>query len=272
MLLAGASVLVGWGLARPVPVVVGDPPADLQAQAIAFISDANREVRGWWCPVANASASILLLPGIRANRLSMVSRARFLRRAGFSVLLIDLQGTGESRGDQITFGWEERHDVLHAVEFLRREKPDAKIGIIGSSLGGAATALAALPLKVEAVVLEAVYPSLERATRNRLRNYAGPVEALLTPMLLWQLPSRLGISASDLRPVEHVKALRCPLLIVSGGADRHTTRADTQMLFEAAVEPKQLWIVPGAGHVDLHRFAPAEYERRVGRFFEQALR
>lgn len=271
-LLAGANVLVGWGLARPVSVVIGDPPADLHAQAIAFTSKADREVRGWWCPAPDASASILLLPGIRANRLSMVERARFLRRAGFSALLIDLQGTGETRGDRITFGWEERHDVLHAVEFLRRTQPGAKVGIIGSSLGGAAAVLAAPPLQVEAVVLEAVYPSLERATRNRLRKYAGPLELLLTPMLLSQLPARLGAPASDLRPVEHVKALTCPLLIVSGGADRHTTVGDTQTLFGAAVEPKELWIIPGAGHVDLHRFARAEYERRVGTFFEGALR
>lgn len=265
-------MLVGWGLARPVPAVIGDPPPDLNAQAIAFTSNANREVRGWWCPVPSPPASILLLPGIRANRLSMVERARFLRRGGFSVLLIDLQGTGETHGDQITFGWEERHDVLHAVEFLRRAQPDAKIGIIGSSLGGAAAVLAAPPLEVDAVVLEAVYPSLERATRNRLRKYAGPLELLLTPMLLSQLPARLGVSASDLRPVEQVKALRCPVLIVSGGADRHTTVGDTQTLFGAAVEPKQLWIIRGAGHVDLHRFASAEYERTVGTFFDRALR
>jgi len=38
-------------------------------------------------------------------------------------------------------------------------------------------------------------------------------------------------------------------------------------IFAAANSPKQLWIVPGAGHVDLHAYAKTEYEARVGRFF-----
>jgi alpha/beta superfamily hydrolase len=53
----------------------------------------------------------------------MVDRALFLRDAGYSVLLIDFQATGESPGDVITFGWRERLDVLAAVDFLRRALP-----------------------------------------------------------------------------------------------------------------------------------------------------
>ena len=56
------------------------------------------------------------------------------------------------------------------------------------------------------------------------------------------------------------------MLIVAGSADRHTTRAETERLFAAAAAPKALWIVEGAAHVDLHAYAPAEYERRIGDF------
>ena len=272
VLLGGASVVVGWGLAHAVPAIVGTAPADLDARSISFPSNSESVVHGWLCPVVNSHGAVLLLPGVRANRLSMVDRARFLRRAGFTTLLIDLQATGESPGDHITFGWEERHDVLAAVQFLRSTTPETKIGIIGSSLGGAATLLAAPPLQVDAVVLEAVYPTIERATRHRLRKYAGPLHAILTPMLLWQLSPRLGVSASDLRPLEHVRALRCPLFVISGSADQNTTAEDARELFAAAAEPKQLWIVEGAGHVDLHRFARAEYEERVHSFFANAFR
>ena len=50
----------------------------------------------------------------------MVERASFLRRAGYSTLLIDFQATGETKGDRITFGWKESRDVLAAVEFIRK--------------------------------------------------------------------------------------------------------------------------------------------------------
>ena len=135
-------VSVGWLLAHPVQARIGNPPADLNAQAVRFANDSGANVHGWWCPTRNGRGSVLLLPGIRANRLSMVDRARFLQRAGYSVLLIDFQATGETKGDHITFGWNESRDVLAAIDFVRRIEPTDRVAIIGSSLGGVAALLA----------------------------------------------------------------------------------------------------------------------------------
>src|SRR6266496_5344022 len=85
------AISVGWMLAHPVQAQIGNPPADLNAQPITFASDSGAIVHGWWCPVPNSNGVVLLLPGIRANRLSMIGRARFLRRAGYSTLMIDFQ-------------------------------------------------------------------------------------------------------------------------------------------------------------------------------------
>ena len=194
------AISVGWMLGRPVQVRIGDPPADLNAEPVNFESDSGANVHGWWCPVRNSRGAILLLPGIRANRLSMLDRARFLHRAGYSVLLIDFQATGETKGDRITFGWKESHDAIAAVNFIRNAEPASRIAVIGSSLGGVATLLATPPLKIDALILEAVYPTIEIATTNRLENYFGPLGRFAAPLLLKQLHMRLGISADDLRP------------------------------------------------------------------------
>jgi uncharacterized protein len=124
VLLGVASIAFGFGwiLAAPAQVSIGAAPTDLEAQPVEFKSDSSALVKGWWCPSANSSAAVLLLPGIRANRLSMIDRARFLRRAGYSVLLIDLQGTGETKGKHITFGWLESRDVLAAVDFIHQHE------------------------------------------------------------------------------------------------------------------------------------------------------
>jgi fermentation-respiration switch protein FrsA (DUF1100 family) len=50
------------------------------------------------------------------------------------------------------------------------------------------------------------------------------------------------------------------------------TVADAERLYGAANEPKDLWIVPGAGHCSAHYYQTVEYERRVLDFFDQALR
>ena len=113
------------------------------------------------------------------------------------------------------------------------------------------------------MVLEAVYPDVEDAVRNCLRIYLGPIGSPLAPLLLLQFRPWLGISAQDLRPVDHIQDLGAPVLIIAGTKDRHTTMAETRRLFEAAKEPKELWLIEGAAHVDLHRFAGGEYEDRV---------
>lgn len=262
---------IGWALAAPVQAKIGSAPSDLGAEPISFKSESGALVKGWWCPIEKSKGSVLLLPGIRANRLSMVDRARFLRRAGYSILLIDFQATGESKGDHITFGWKESRDVLAAVSFIRERQPATKIAIIGSSLGGAAALLAIPPLKVDALVLEEVYPTIEIATRNRLENYLGPLGGYTASLLLRQLHSRLGTSANDLRPIDHISSANCSVLMICGEKDRNTRRTDTQMLFDEARSPKQLWIVPKAGHVDLHRAATAEYEERVLAFLGETI-
>ena len=56
--------------------------------------------------------------GVRANRLVMLARARFLHKAGYAVLLFDFQAHGESSGKRITFGHLEGLDASAAVTFL----------------------------------------------------------------------------------------------------------------------------------------------------------
>src|SRR6266511_4177469 len=265
--LIGISILcvisAGWLLAHPVQARIGNPPSDLNAQPATFGSDSGANVHGWWCPIQSARAAVILLPGIRANRLSMIDRARFLPRAGYSVLLIDFQATGETKGDHITFGWKESRDALAAVDFVRHLDPSARVAIIGSSLGGVAALLATPPLKVDALILESVYPTIEIATRNRMENYLGPIGRMFAPLFLAQLHRRIDVSPSQLHPIDDIAAVDCPVLIMSGEKDRNTRPADTQILFEHARSSKQLWFVPNAGHVDLHQAAPKEYETRV---------
>lgn len=264
------SYVLGSELSRPVPVRVGAPPGDFDVESVVFSSESGSTIHGWLSRTAGKNETVLLLPGVRANRRSMLSRARMLHAAGYSTLLIDFQATGESPGDAITFGWRERFDVLAAVKFLKDRQPDRPIGVIGTSLGGAATLLAAPALDVQAVVLEAVYPSIDVAVANRLRMRLGGLGAALSPLLLLQLGPRLGVSASELRPVDRIGLLRCPVLVVAGTADQHTTVADTEMLFAAAPEPKELWLVREAGHVDYLAFANSEYRRRVLEFFRRS--
>jgi alpha-beta hydrolase superfamily lysophospholipase len=270
---AGGALAIGEVMTRPVPCAAGAPPPELQAEAVRFETSTGGSVAGWFASGQPGRGAVLLLHGVRGSRHAMTARSLFLHRLGIATLAIDLPGHGESRAPRITFGANESHAVTAALEWLARRCPGARVGAIGVSLGAASLVLARPDPAPAAVVLESMYPTIEEAVADRLDLHLFAGAGQLAPALLWQMPWRLGIARTQLHPIDALPALHSPLLIAAGSLDRHTTLAETQRLYAAAQAPeKSLWIVPGAAHVDLHAFAPAEYERRIGGFMQDELR
>jgi fermentation-respiration switch protein FrsA (DUF1100 family) len=141
-----------------------------------------------------------------------------------------------------------------------------------SLLGGAAALIGTTPLAVQALILEAVYPTLREAVSNRIRIRLGPLAPLLAPLLLAQIQPRLGIDPDSIAPIEGIRHIRAPLLLIAGERDKHTLLTESERLFDAAPEPKTFWVVPGAAHVNFHRFDPVQYERRILDFLTRTFR
>ena len=278
LIVAGAAAVVAvagtlgpWWLGSRLVMPVPHPvplPADFPARALTI---PGTRIAAWWLDQGAGTPAVLLLHSSRADRSSMLSRARLLVRHGFSVALIDLQAHGETPGTAITFGWRESADVRAARAWLGREAPGRRVGVIGCSLGGAAVLLGPQPVGFDAVVLEAVYPRFRRAIENRIRIRLGGLAPLLTPLLLVQLEPRLGVSPAELEPIRSMARLGAPVLVVAGSRDEHTTAAESDDLFQAAIEPKRLWVVEGARHQDLFAYDPAGYEAQVVGFLRKYL-
>ena len=267
-LLIGGAVLswiAGSQLVAPTQYVVA-PPANLDARSVKLPLEHGRSVAGWFVP-GKGKGAILLLHGIRADRRQMLGRVGFLAAAGYSVLLIDLPGHGASAAPAITFGLHEAQGVQAALTYLHKHAPQQPLGVIGVSLGAASFMLCKTCPQVDAVVLESMYPTIEEAVEDRLRQRAGVLAMPLSKLLLWQLPLRLHIEARQLRPIDAMTGLTMPVLVASGDQDQHTTIIETRRIFAQAPQPKVLWEVAGAAHVDLHRYAQAAYEARVTEFF-----
>lgn len=265
---AGASWVAGGTLIAGAQHAVAAPDAGLRSVTLA--TPGGQPVEGWLLP-GTGKGALLLLHGIRADRTQMLARARFLHAAGYAVLLVDLPGHGASPAPAITFGLREGAAVKASLNYLRRTCPGQRIGVIGVSLGAASYVLCADCPRADAVVLESMYPTIEEALEDRLRMRVGALAPLLSPLLLGQLSLRLDIEPAQLRPIARMAELGAPVFIASGDADLHTTIAETRRIFDAATGEKLLWEVPGAAHVDLHRFGPAEYERRILAFLDRHL-
>lgn len=256
----------GHALSEPHNHPVGAPPPELAAQAVEFAG-----VRGWVTPVEKAHGCVLLLHGVRGDRRSMLARAKFLKRLGYVSLLIDMQAHGETPGEKITFGYLESYNAKSALDYLKNRQGCQKVAVIGKSMGGAASLLGPAPLEADALVLEGVYPTIEEATADRLAIRLGQFGSALAPLIYAQIPLRLDVPLEALHPIDAIGKVRCPLLVIGGGNDRHTTAEETQRLFTQAPGDKELWLIEGAAHQDFHNFAGPVYEQKLSAFLAKHL-
>ena len=271
-LVAGASWEMAGPMIEPANHRVAAAPADLGGHAVQFHSASGADIAGWLVPGKRGAGAALLLHGVRADRAAMYRRAKFLAAAGYTALMIDFQAHGESVAPYITFGYLESRDAAAALAFLRNAAPGERVGVIGLSMGGAAALLAEPPLAADALVLEEVYPTIEEAIADRMRLQYGEAGDAMVPLFTWQMPLRIGIHPQDLHPIDRIGTVHVPKLLIAGAEDRHTTLAESDRLFAAAAEPKEYWVVRGAGHDDFHTLQGPIYETRVLAFFERWLR
>jgi pimeloyl-ACP methyl ester carboxylesterase len=269
LLFVAGSWIFAHQMTRARPSEVGAPPKDFPfpIEPVTLITSDQQSLSGWLVPGENRAKAIVLLHGFGGNRKQMIPRAAFFRKQGYAVFLYDARACGESTGDCITFGYRERDDLVAAVKLLKARDYE-RISCLGVSQGGATILFAADMLDgVHCVICESVFDEMSHAVDRRMRRFTGVPgwlgASLLVPFAEW----RVGVAIDDVKPVDHIGKLRCPVFIISGEQDNRTWPEDTQRLFDAARAPKELWMVPDAGHEDLYRYAG--YEEKVLSFLRR---
>lgn len=263
-LLVGSLIswLIAGKLVSPALSEVKIPASRLPINTFIITSNSGTELAGWHIDANNNNGVIVLFHALRANKESMLNRAKLLYENGYSVVLIDFQAHGESSGKNISMGFLEKHDVLATIEYAKKNHHGQPIALIGVSLGGAAILLAS-PNNVDAIILESVYTEIGVAVVNRVKNRLGFLYKIPAEILLLQLQPRLGIKRAELAPINHISRLDSPIFIISGSDDTYTTQEETLQLFSYAKQPKQLWLVKGAIHEDLYVKRPVLYKNNI---------
>lgn len=266
------GLLLSWlmGSAMVRPEIAHPAPAMAPARDLMIDSpDGLLIAATYWPGRTPQSPGILLLHGNGASRAQMAANAAWLAGQGYAVLTIDFRGHGESSQRSRSFGWFESRDAAAAFAWLKKTQHGAKIGVVGLSLGGAASLLGENgPLPADALVLQAVYPDIRRAVRNRLAAMAGRIPAYaLEPLLSFQSLPRYGVWPGDISPSEVLRSVHAPVLVIGGGADRYTPPEETRSLYGNAPGVKSLWIVEGLDHAQMSGLESEPYRQRLLTFF-----
>ncbi|MCA9897533.1 MAG: alpha/beta hydrolase [Ardenticatenaceae bacterium] len=251
-------------------------PADfgLTAENVHFSADGV-ELAAWFVPpteVANG-ATLIYVHGFGGNRGALLAQAAAMHGYGYGALLLDMRHHGDSGDSVSTWGYAEANDVIAAYNYLltRPEVDASRIGLVGKSMGGAAVAQAAAQLPDTAVlILESTYSSFEENLVNIMPSIGrGP--GFLAPYVFNRMDAATSEPLTEIRTVDTVTQLTMPLLLVHGEQDRLVPLAQGQAIFAAANEPKQLYTVPGAGHLDIFTIDSTTFTAQMHAFLAEYL-
>jgi dienelactone hydrolase len=247
------------------PVV---PAANLGAphENVKFTTPDGLELSGWYIPSRNGAA-VIVYPGRNGPQ----KPARFLARHGYGVLLFDRRGESESEGDGNLFGWGGDKDILGAIEFLKR-RPDVdpdRIGGMGLSVGGELM----LQTAAETDDLAAVVSdgAGTRSFAEEMEELHGMDKWLTLPLLAVKTAAVAVFSNTAPPPklTDLVPRIAQPLFLIYAPDGGVETMDPTY--YRLAQGPKQIWGIPGVGHMGAIKAQPKQYERRVVGFFDRAL-
>ncbi|MBI2545858.1 alpha/beta fold hydrolase [Candidatus Woesearchaeota archaeon] len=254
-----------------IPKFSGKTPSryDLQYENVSFESRDSLLLKGWYIPAEDPKGTIIIAHGWGASKESMLKYAKLLNRNGYNTFLFDFRGFGESQGNFTSLGYYERYDVLAAVDYLRtRQDVDVrKIGVLGFSMGCAASILAAREERpFRAMVLDSCYTSINQNAARRMEKASIPKQFANSVTLMGSLVQ--GFNAFNLAPIKYIDEVHSPLLIMHGSRDEFVSVEEITEMYSRAADPKELWIVEGGKHVGLHRQDSNKYEENVVSFLD----
>lgn len=267
-----------FGIFPPTFKTLDDPGHyGLPYENVSFPTSDGLTIRGWFIPAAVdgstvKKATILVGHGYPFDKANILHHGLFLH-SRFHLLFFDFRYFGESDGAYTTAGLLETRDVEAAVGYLKqREDVDPlRIGALGFSMSAAAFILARHP-DIKAIVADSSYTSLEELIGRQFFFLPGSLKwPFVTLTNLWA-HLLLGVDVEQAAPMEAVRTLHIPLLLIHGDADSQIPASHTrEIAANADSSLTELWIVPGAGHGSAHAQEGARYEARVLQFFLQHL-
>lgn len=259
-ILAGAALALAWVFQRrlmyfpfgdvPAPGDVGLP----HASSVTFATADGLTLRGWFVPSTRTPArfTVLVFNGNAGNRAFRAPLARALQALGLHVLVFDYRGYGDNPGTPTEAGL--MADAHSAREYLRG-RPDvdpARIVAFGESLGAGVAVRLAAEQPLAALVLRSPFTSMTDL---------GQLHYPLLPVR-WLLRDRYS-------SIDRIRQVSCPVLVIAGDRDTIVPPDQSRRIYEAAIGPRTLVMLPGADHNDEALLAGREMIEAIDEFLQQ---
>jgi fermentation-respiration switch protein FrsA (DUF1100 family) len=270
--MARVGVLFGIGLPyimaagltyRPKVIAQDDPASEFHVgfESVSFEATDGTRLAGWWIPSISQSgerfsqSTVVICHGPGIGKASALPLVAEFAPQGYNVLMFDFRAHGGSGGQIVSFGDNERRDVLGAVEWLRRTHPSrsARIYGLGIETGGAALIGAAADpgpagQAINAVAVYGCFSDLPELVRSLAdERFFPPFNWLFDRVGLAMADLQTGADLTSFSPSRDIQSIwPRPVLVVNGSSDREFPMESGRQLYEAASQPKSFRWVNGA--------------------------
>jgi len=252
-------------------------PSDvgLPSEDIALTTHDGLSLRGWLIRTsAQPKGTILYFHGIEDNKALGLPLAKLFFENGYNTVMVDFRAHGESEGTYCTYGFYEKEDVKSIINAITA-LPDfssGKIGVYGLSMGAAiALQTAAIDERIACVVAENSFATLHTIFDDYQRRIIKLPFHYLRNLIIARSEYLASFDAKVVSPLDAVRYIRVPLLFIVGMQDEKIHPRYSQMLFDAATAPKDMFVIEQGNHVNVREIAGKQYDEKLLSFFEQHL-
>jgi fermentation-respiration switch protein FrsA (DUF1100 family) len=227
----------------------------LPLEDVWFPSTDGTRLFGWILDAGPRSPMLLWCHGNAGNIIHRLENLVELYRLGFSVLLFDYRGYGRSDGKPSELGL--YRDAQGAYLFVTEQRavPRQRLVVFGRSLGSIVAADLVSRRPAAGLILESTFPSVAAVARLTYFGAAG----------YWLLGAKFNL-------LERLSFISAPILLIHGDRDSIIPLALGKIVFDAAPQPKEFYLVPGADHNDLYRIGGPAYFQRLKQFVGKVVR
>jgi dipeptidyl aminopeptidase/acylaminoacyl peptidase len=250
-------------------------PFEFQAdyEEVELVTADRVSFGAWHFRQPGSPQTVIVSGGHKGQRQNSLGISAALWRKGFNVILYSYRGMPGSDRAPITFGIKEVLELQATIAFARKRIPNARIGLLGYSMGAVVSMLgAAGEPGVQALVLDSPFSDLRTSLIENVRRSSklpgSPFVWLAGVMFFMRTRHRI----SECSPREVLSSLEPrPLFFIHGGADDITSVNHSRRLYDAYRGPREIWIVQGAPHTGAYFADRPLYVERVAGFFARHL-
>lgn len=228
----------------------------------------------WYVPAETATnKTVIVVHGFTNDKEDMKPYAWMFHELGYNVLMPDNISHGDSEGQIMGYGWNDRLNVIKWAEMLVEQNSDSEITLFGVSMGAATVMMASgeeiLPDQVVNIIEDCGYSSVW----DELKYQAKEMYNLPAFPILYEVSAiskiRAGFSYGQASSVNQLKNNTRPVLFIHGSDDTFVPTSMVYKNYQATQGEKELYIVKGAGHAKSFETDPQAYIEKISTFLKK---